>query len=156
MMYGSWDIKCIGQSFLSVWAIFCPLTLTTQKLKTFKKIKKCLEILSLYTCVQWDINGDKQNFLSFWTILPFYPPNNQENQNFEKMKKTGDILTLHEYHKRKSYEFWDKERNRQNFFSFWTIFCSFSAPPPPNNPENQNFEKWRKHLQISSFYARVP
>ena len=39
------------------------------------------------------------------------------------------------------------EQDRQNFFSFWTIFCSFTAPlplPPPNNPENQNFEKMKK------------
>ena len=32
------------------------------------------------------------------------------------------------------------ECDRHNFFSFWTIFCPF----PPNNPENQNFEKIKK------------
>ena len=38
MMYGSWDIKCKGQSFLSVRAIFCPLTfLTNPKIKILKK-----------------------------------------------------------------------------------------------------------------------
>ena len=36
------------------------------------------------------------------------------------------------------------EHDRQNFFSFWTIFCPFT-PPPPNNPENQNFEKMKKN-----------
>ena len=37
------------------------------------------------------------------------------------------------------------ERDRQNFFSFWTIFCSFTPPPSPlNNPKNQNFEKQMK------------
>ena len=39
------------------------------------------------------------------------------------------------------------KQDRQNFFSFWTIFCPFTAPsplPPPNNPENQNFEKMKK------------
>ena len=29
MMYDSWDIRHDGQSFLSIWAIFCPLTLLT-------------------------------------------------------------------------------------------------------------------------------
>ena len=34
------------------------------------------------------------------------------------------------------------ERDRQNFFSFWTIFCPFTPPPfPLKNPKNQNFEK---------------
>ena len=45
---GSWDIRCNGQSFLSFWAIFCPLTLlTTQKIKILKQWKKLLQILSL-------------------------------------------------------------------------------------------------------------
>ena len=37
------------------------------------------------------------------------------------------------------------ERDRQNFFSFWTIFFPFTPPPSPlNNPKNQNFEKQMK------------
>ena len=38
-MYDSWGIKCKRQSFLSFWAIFCPLTLTTQKSKFWKNKK---------------------------------------------------------------------------------------------------------------------
>ena len=30
---------------------------------------------------------------------------------------------------------------RYNFLSFWAIFCPFT---PPNNPENQKFEKIKK------------
>ena len=38
IMYGSWDIKYKGQSFLSFCAIFCPLSLlTTPKIKILKK-----------------------------------------------------------------------------------------------------------------------
>ena len=33
------------------------------------------------------------------------------------------------------------ECDRQNFFSFWNIFCPFTPSPPFNNPKNQNFEK---------------
>ena len=41
MMYGSWDMKCHGQNFLSFWSVFCPFTyLTTQKIKILKKMKK--------------------------------------------------------------------------------------------------------------------
>ena len=35
------------------------------------------------------------------------------------------------------------ERDRQNVFYLWTIFCLF-IPLAPNNPENQNFEKMKK------------
>ena len=35
------------------------------------------------------------------------------------------------------------ERDRENVFYLWTIFCLF-IPLPPNNPENQNFEKMKK------------
>ena len=38
VMYGSWDIRQDKQLF---WAIFCPLTLTTRKIKILKKSKKC-------------------------------------------------------------------------------------------------------------------
>ena len=39
------------------------------------------------------------------------------------------------------YGSWDMENDRQNFFSFWTIYCPFT---PPDNPENQNFDKMKK------------
>ena len=50
------------------------------------------------------------------------------------------------------------EHDRQNFFSFWTIFYPFTPPPSLhlNNPKNQNFEKMEKTLEISSFYTSVP
>ena len=32
---------------------------------------------------------------------------------------------------------------RQNFLSFWVIFCPFN-PLPRNNPENQNFKEMKK------------
>ena len=41
------------------------------------------------------------------------------------------------------YDSWDMEHNRQNFFSFWTIFCPLHSFPP-NNQENQNFEKMKE------------
>ena len=47
MMYGSSDMDCNGQNFLSFWAVSCSFTpLTTQKMKILKKWKKHLEILS--------------------------------------------------------------------------------------------------------------
>ena len=63
-------------------------------------------------------------------FLPFFPPMDPENQNFEKMKKTlEDIIILQMFTINDShmiYGFSDMECNRQNFLSFWTIFCPFT------------------------------
>ena len=40
-----------------------------------------------------------------------------------------------------------------HFGPFWAIFYPFT---PPNSPKNQNFEKMKKNLEISSFYICVP
>ena len=57
MMYGSWDMKCDRQKFLSFWTVFCHFTaVTTGKIKILKNWKKCLKILSsFYTCmaIKW-------------------------------------------------------------------------------------------------------
>ena len=46
----------------------------------------------------------------------------------------------------------------QNFFSFYSHFCSFTLParPQPYSLKNQNLEKVKKTLEISSFYISVP
>ena len=160
MMYGSWDIKCKGQSFLSFWAIFALwLSQQPKKSKFWKNKKTPGDIIILHLCTTndnhmmygfWDIKHNRQNFLSFWTI--FYPiyylPNNPENQNFENMKKTpGGIIILNRCtinENRMMYDSWDMEHDRQNLFSFWSIFCPFTPPLTPYNPENQNFEKIKK------------
>ena len=67
-------------------------------------------------------------------FLLFYHPNDSENQNFEKMKKkTNNNNTwryyhfTHVYHKCQSYGVWFLRYGvRQNFLSFWTIFCPFT------------------------------
>ena len=90
-------------------------------------------------------------------FLHFYPPNNPKNQNFEKMKKQpGDIITLlmctiNDNHM--MYGFWDMERDRQNFLSFWTIFCPFTLLTAQ---KIKIFKKWKKHPEISTFYKSVP
>ena len=54
MMYGSCDIRHGGQSSLSFWVIFCPLTLpTTLKIRILKKKKnekKPRDIIILQMC----------------------------------------------------------------------------------------------------------
>ena len=90
-------------------------------------------------------------------FLPFYTPNNLKNQNFEKVKETpGDIIILHmctinDNHM--VYGSWDMERDRQNFLSFWTIFCPFTLL---TTRKIKILKKWQKRLEISSFYTSVP
>ena len=53
MMYGSWDMECNRQNFLSLWTFFCLFTpLTTKNLKNLKKKEKLpgdIIILPKYT-----------------------------------------------------------------------------------------------------------
>ena len=96
-------------------------------------------------------------FVNLGHILPFYPTNNPKNQNFEKMKKNpGDIIILHKCSKNrdhKLYSSWYMKCSRQNFLSFWVLFCPFT---PLTTQINQNFEKMKKSLEIWSFYTSVP
>ena len=51
-VYGSRDIECKGQIFLSFWTVFCSFTpLANPKIKIFEIWKKYLVISSFYICV---------------------------------------------------------------------------------------------------------
>ena len=77
-------------------------------------------------------------------FLLFYPTNNLENPIFEIMKKTtGDIIilqmcTTNDNHM--IYGSWDMECDRQNFLSFWTIFCPFTSL---TTPSIKSLKKWK-------------
>ena len=45
------------------------------------------------------------------------------------------------------------ECNRQNFLSFWTVFCLFT---PLTTRKITILKKWTKRLEILSFYTYVP
>ena len=74
----------------------------------------------------------------------------------------GNIIILHKWTKKHMlYCSWDIACDTCNFyFSFWAIFCSFSPPPPaphPNSPKNYKLsKKFKKCLEISSFYTSGP
>ena len=88
----------------------------------------------------------KELFVILECFLPFYPPNNPKNQSFEKTKKPlEDITILHRCNINDNhimYGSWDTKCNRQNYLSFWIIFCPFN----PLTTWNQNFEKLKKPL----------
>ena len=79
-MYGFWDIKCKGQSFLSFWAIFALDPPKNPKNQNFEKIKKTLrDIIILHLSItnddhmmygSWDTEHDRKNVILGY-FLPF-------------------------------------------------------------------------------------
>ena len=94
MMCVFWDMEQGGHIFLSFWTIFWPFaSLKSRKIKILKKLKKRLEMSSLYTNVPKIMTKcytvpvircvtDAILILYLRLFLPFYPPNNPKNQNF--------------------------------------------------------------------------
>ena len=137
--------------------LFCPNK--TPKLKFWKMKKIAGDIIILHMCTKnhnhmmygsWDTEWDRQNFLSFWAIFCPFSPLTTWKIKILKLKKTpGDIIILHictinDNHM--MYGSWDMEHNRQNFLSFWTIFCPFT---PTWTQKIHILEKWTRHLKIT-------
>ena len=104
--------------------------------------------------------------MSFWVIFCHFSTLATWKIKFLKLKKApGDIIiwhicTIHENHM--MYVSWDMEHNRQNFLSFWTVFCALSPPPSPSprpytltTQKIKVLKKWKNFLEILSFYTNV-
>ena len=143
MMYGSWDIKDDGQSFLSFYGHFLPFDLhNTPKNQNFEKMK-IKKNTHTWTHYHFALVSHKWQSYNAWFVrygaqqtcfvildyfLPYYPNNNPKNENFEIMKKLpGEMIILHKSTKNHNYMLhcsWDKVHDRCNcYFSFWAIFA---------------------------------
>ena len=170
MIYGSWDTEWDRQTFCVILGHFLPFyhPANNPKNQNFeKKWKKCLEIFSFYTYMctinehhmmygSWNIRCDRQKFLSFWAIFcPFSPLTTWKIKILTLKKTPGDIIlhicTINDNHM--MYGSWDMEHDRQNFLSFWTIFCPFT---PLWSQKIKILKKWKKHLEIISFHECLP
>ena len=81
----------------------------------------------------------------FGLLFPLlYSPKSPKNQNFEKMKKNpGNIIILHKCtinENHMMYVSWDIMHDRQNFLSFWTVFCPFT---PLTTQKIKIFKEWK-------------
>ena len=127
MMYGSWDMKCKRQNFVSFWTIFFLFYSPNNPAKqTFEKKKKAPGGISSFyksvpqiTITWWmvpEIWSLTQFFIILDHFLPFYNPSYPKTQIFEKLKNSpGDIIILHKRNKscgHMLYCCWDVERNR--------------------------------------------
>ena len=104
---------------------------------------------------------DRHNFFSSWTIFCLFtspPPTAQKIKILKKWKKCLEILSLYTSASKIMTicytvpEIWHV-MNVLAIFHFGPFFALF----PSNSPKNQNFKKkWKKYLEISSFYTGVP
>ena len=99
-----------------------------------------------HTCEEGGAHLSEFPFGIYWWILK-----NRKNQTFQKMKKCAGYIiilrmcTKNHYHMR--YSSWDTKWDR--VFCHFGPFLAFSTLSPTNNPQNQNFKKWKKHLVMS-------
>ena len=99
-MYGSWDVKCKGQSFLS-FCHFLPFDPpnNTQRIKILKKFKKTLEIIIILH--KQTINDKSYDIwflryqLSSWSFFALLPINSLKNEYFKIMKKSPADIYHH-------------------------------------------------------------
>ena len=87
--------------------------------------------------------------------LPFQPLENPENQNFKTEKKnTWRYHFTYLHHNWKSYDVWFLRYGAswRSFLSFWTFFWIFT---PLTAGKIKILKKWKKHLEILSFYTCV-
>ena len=97
-------------------------------------------------------------FFILGCFLPFYPLTWPKIKNFKNVKNTpGNVIILQRHtknHDNMLYCYWDMLSDGCNcYFSFWATFCPFS----PVRTQKMNIsKKWKKHLEMSSFYTCAP
>ena len=142
--------------------------------QNFEKLKKTPRDIILQMCtindgpVIWCMvpeiwSTTDKIFCHFGLFFAFLPLNNPKNQNFVKMEKPpGDIIILHRCDLNENhmmYSFWDTERDRQKFLSFWTSFCTLllsPLPPSLTTWKTKILKKWKYCLELLSLYTCVP
>ena len=149
IIYSSWDIEQNKLKF----------PLRTPKIKILKNEKLCWGYHHFIHGHQKSQSYDvwflryRQNFLSFWVIFALLPsPLMISNIKIKKKQKkmAGYIILLYipVYHKWRSYDIWFLK-----FLTFWAIFCPFSHL---TTWKIKVLKKWKKQLEILSFYTFAP
>ena len=104
----------------------------------------------------WDMECDRQKFFSFWTTFcPFTLLTTQKSKFWKNERNTWTFIilqkcTINDNHM--MYGSWNMKCDRQNILSFWANFCPFT---PITTQKIKILKKWKKHLEISSFYTGV-
>ena len=136
-------------------------------MKISKKLKKILgDIIILHKCTKnhdhmlpcsWDMVHDACDcYFSFCAIFFPFTPLTVQKWKISTTKKGKNLWRYHHFiknHDHILYCSWDMMHDTRNcYFSFWAIFCSFT---PIRAQKNENFNKMKKNLEISSFYTTL-
>ena len=124
MVHGSSDMECNRRNFCHFRLLFALLPPNSPKNQNLKKMKKHLEISSVYTSVPkimiicytvpyiWHVT-DLIVFFILGYFLPFYLSSSPKN------------------HDHMLYWSWGMVHDGCNYFSFWVIFCPFTLLTAP-------------------------
>ena len=139
MVHGSSDMECNRRNFCHFRLLFALLPPNSPKNQNLKKMKKHLEISSVYTSVPkimiicytvpyiWHVT-DLIVFFILGYFLPFYLPSSPKN------------------HDHMLYWSWGMVHDGCNYFSFWVIFCPFTLLTAPKIKILENEKNiWRYH-----------
>ena len=140
-----------------------PNNVKNQNEKKWKK-KKPGDIIILHlhttnddhmTYGSWYMEHNRQNFLSSWAAFCSFTQ--RINWKIKSLKKWNNYLEILLVYTCALHIIWCMVLEICSATIFFLILDHFLPFYPPNNPENQNFEKMRKKtLEISSFYTGVP
>ena len=106
----------------------------------------------------WDINSNRQIFLTSWAIFcPFTPLTARKMKIPKKRNKHLEISSFYtSVPKITIICFTVPEIWHMTHVTFIFHFGLFFALLPPNSPKNENIKKWKKCLELSSFYMCSP
>ena len=139
--------------------IFYPFTPPkNHKNQNFEKNEKNCLRYHHFTHVQQKLLSYDAQFLRYGVrptdFLSFYPSNNLENQNVEKNEKKYHHFTyVYQNHDHLVYASWDMKCNTFFFLVILRHFCSFI---PLITWKIKVLKKWKRSLEILSFYTCVP
>ena len=158
-------ICTINENYTTILCTFC--LLTTQKIKNLKLKKTHGDIIILHICTindnnmmygSWDMEYDGQDFFVILDhFLHFYPLITKKIKILKKWRKTAGCIiillmcTINDNHM--MYGSWDMECDRQNFCHCGPFFALLL---PLTTRKIRILKKWKKHLEILSFYTCVP
>ena len=144
------QIQSETDNFLSFWLIFCLFSANNLENQNFKHVY--LKSRSYDVCfLRYRVQQTSCHLGSLFPLSLL----TTKTKIWKKCNKPWRYYHFtHVYHKdHMMHGSWALRHDRQNFFSFWTIFLPFN---PLNKPKIKILKKWKKHLEISSFDTCLP
>ena len=168
-MYGSWDLEHNRQIFFFILDYFLPFyPPNNPENQNFEKMKKNIWRYHHFTQVYckwqsydlWLLRYEAQQteFFLIWAIFcPFTPLSTQKIKILKKRKKSREILSFSTSVPQMTIiwymvpEIWSV--TARMFCHFGPFFYPFT---PLTTQKIKILKKWKKHLEISSFYTCIP